>query len=89
MKTPMTYCLRVRGHLDQTWSAWFDGFAIAHEPNGQTTLTGTVPDQAALYGLLTKARDLGLDLLAVLPASPEPHAEGEDRGAGGPDASPA
>lgn len=89
MKTPMTYCLRVRGHLDQTWSAWFDGFAIAHEPNGQTTLTGTVPDQAALYGLLTKARDLGLDLVAVLPASPEPHVEADDRGAGGPDASPA
>lgn len=89
MKTPMTYCLRVRGHLDQAWSEWFDGLTIRHEPDGETTLTGTVPDQAALYGLLTKARDLGLDLVAVLPASLEPHAEADDRDAGDPDAPPA
>jgi hypothetical protein len=86
MKTPMTYCLRVRGHLDQTWSAWFDGFTIAHQANGETTLTGTVPDQAALYGLLTKARDLGLELVAVLPASLEHHADADELGTGGPDA---
>lgn len=69
MKRAMTYCLRVRGHLDQTWSEWLDGFTIVHEPNGESTLTGSVPDQAALYGLLTKARDLGLELVAVAPAS--------------------
>ena len=89
MSTPTTYCLRVRGHLDLGWSEWFDGLTIQHEPSGETTLTGPVADQAALYGLLIKARDLGLELGAVAPTSLEPHAEADDRGAGGPDAPPA
>jgi hypothetical protein len=71
MNTTKTFCLRVRGHLDVAWSEWFDGLTIAHEPNGETTLTGTVQDHAALYGLLAKARDLGLELVAVVPISLE------------------
>ncbi len=63
------YQLRVRGHLDQNWSEWFEGLTIRHDPGGDTTLTGPVADQAALYGLLTKARDLGLSLVSVNPIS--------------------
>lgn len=65
MKTEKTYCLRVRGHLDPDWSEWFNGMTITHEANGETTLTGPVPDQAALHGLLERAHDLGLELVAV------------------------
>jgi hypothetical protein len=62
--------IRVHGHLDPRWSAWFDGMTIAHEPNGTTCITGAVADQAALYGLLGKARDLGLALISVELAAP-------------------
>jgi len=63
---PTYYQIRVQGHLDQRWSAWFDNLTIQHDPDGGTTLAGPVADQAALYGLIEKARDLGLTLLAVL-----------------------
>ena len=63
---PMYYQIRVQGHLDQSWSAWFDNLTIQHDSDGGTTLAGLVADQAALYGLIEKARDLGLILLAVL-----------------------
>jgi hypothetical protein len=59
------YRIRVRGHLDARWSAWFGGLAVTHEPDGDTTLAGLLPDQAALYGLLSRLRDLNLTLLAV------------------------
>ena len=62
---PAYYRIRVKGHLDPTWSAWFDGLRMTHDVDGDTTLAGPVIDQAALYGLLRKARDLGLTLLAV------------------------
>jgi hypothetical protein len=62
---PSYYQFTVQGHLDQRWSAWFDGLCITHEPNGTTTLAGPIVDQAALHGLLIKIRDLGLPLLAV------------------------
>ncbi len=57
--------IRVRGHLDGTWSAWFDGLALTHLPDGETVLAGDLPDQAALHGALVKVRDLGLPLLEV------------------------
>lgn len=62
-----SYRIRISGHLDHGWSDWFDGLMIAHEADGTTTLTGLVADQAMLYGLLARARDLGLTLLAVQP----------------------
>jgi hypothetical protein len=62
---PTWYQIRVKGHLDATWSAWFDGLTITHDADGATTLQGPVVDQAALYGLISRARDLGLTLLAV------------------------
>jgi len=57
--------IRVKGHIDEHWSEWFDGLAIIHTEQDDTVLTGTVIDQAALYGLLTKLRNLGLPLISV------------------------
>ena len=62
---PMHYQIRVKGQLDPHWSAWFGGLTITHAADGSTILEGLVADYAALYGLLSKARDLGLPLLAV------------------------
>lgn len=62
---PIIYQIRVEGHLGRQWIAWFDGLTITLTENGDTLLTGPVVDQAALYGLLRKVRDLGLPLLAV------------------------
>ena len=60
------YNIRVRGHLDQSWSDWFEGLAISNEANGDAVLAGSIVDQAALHGLLARVRDLGLPLLAVV-----------------------
>jgi hypothetical protein len=57
--------IRIDGHLDQHWSDWFDGMAITHESGGTTCLVGPIADQAALYGLIGKARDLSLTLLSI------------------------
>lgn len=59
------YRIRISGHLDATWSAWFNNMTIAQEQDGTTTLAGPLVDQAALYGLLSRLRDLGATLLAV------------------------
>jgi len=61
----MNLTVRIAGHLDGRWSDWFDGLDIRHLPDGSTELSGWVIDQAALYGILTRARDLGLILLTV------------------------
>jgi len=57
--------------LDDRWSAWFDGLQVSSDQAGQTTIAGTVADQAALHGLLTKIRDLGLPLLSVRRLDPD------------------
>jgi len=64
------YQIRVRGHLSQERAEWFDGLTIQNQPNGDALLTGPVPDQAALHGLLIRIRDLGLPLLSVLCIEP-------------------
>ncbi len=61
---PRRYQIQIKGNLDDKWADWFDGFAIANQ-NGCSTLTGTVPDQAALHGLISKIRDLGLPLMLI------------------------
>jgi hypothetical protein len=63
------YVITVRGHLDDHWSAWFEGMTITNTANGEAQLAGPVVDQAALHGLLIKIRDLGLPLIAVVPGS--------------------
>lgn len=59
------YTIRVRGRLDPGWSAWFDGLRVTELDSGETELSGPLPDQAALHGVLAKVRDLGLVLLSV------------------------
>jgi hypothetical protein len=59
------YQIRIRGHLSQQWSEWFQGLAITLDESGDTILTGTIVDQSALHGLLKRVRDLGLPLISV------------------------
>lgn len=59
------YEIKIRGHLDHSWSSRLDGMAIEVQAHGETLLIGPVRDQAALHGLLNKIRDLGLPLLGV------------------------
>jgi hypothetical protein len=73
MTTSPIYQIRIAGLLDPSWSDWFDGLAITYPANDITILTGPLPDQAALHGVLNKIRDLGLTLVAVsmVPAVPD------------------
>ena len=64
-RKPDEYQIHIQGHLDPQWSDWFENMTLTHNPDGTTTLTGPVVDQSALYGLLDKLRDLGLQLVAV------------------------
>ena len=67
---PMVYQIRIKGHLGREWADWFEGLVITLEDNGETLLTGAVLDQAALYGLLRKVRDVGMPLLSVVCVKP-------------------
>ena len=67
----MVYQIRIKGHLGRQWAAWFGGLTITLEDNGDTLLTSPVVDQAALYGLLRKVRDLGMPLLSVNRPKPD------------------
>ena len=67
---PGRYAIRIKGHLDDRWAAWFGGLTLTREDNGDTLLTGPVVDQAALHGLLRKVRDVGMPLLAVMRIEP-------------------
>lgn len=69
---PARYEIRIKGHLANRWSGWFEGMIITREDHGETRLTGPVLDQAALHGLLRKVRDLGMPLLSVTQVDPEP-----------------
>jgi len=62
---PKIYQIRLKDHLSREWTDWFGGLTITLEENGDTLLTGPVIDQAALYGLLRKVRDLGMALVSV------------------------
>ena len=61
----MIYDIRIKGHLDDRWTQWFDGLSITLEEDGHTLLTGLVVDQAAMHALLRKVRDLGMPLISV------------------------
>jgi hypothetical protein len=62
---PARYRIRIRGHLDPMWSTWFDSLTVTQAENGTTELAGPLADQAALFGLLARLRDLGATLLLV------------------------
>jgi len=70
-QAPGLYEIHLKGHLDDRWAAWFSGLTLTREDNGETCLTGTVVDQAALHGLLRKVRDLGMPLVSVMHVQPE------------------
>ena len=67
---PGRYEIRVKGHLGTRWAAWFDGLTLTHDSDGTTIIHGPVADQAALWGLLQKTRDLGLPLISVNHVAP-------------------
>ncbi len=69
---PVVYQIRIKGHLDLQWTDWFEGLSIMPQDNGDTLLTGTVVDQAALHGLLKKVRNLGMPLISVIRVTPSP-----------------
>ena len=62
---PVTYQIKIQGHLDEYWSEWFDDLDVAYDERDNTILEGPVTDQAALLGLLIKAHNLGLPLISV------------------------
>jgi hypothetical protein len=62
---PGRYVIRVSGVLDPAWLSAFSGFVITHDADGNTVLCGEVVDQAAFYGLMSRARDLGLTIVSV------------------------
>jgi hypothetical protein len=63
--TDAAYLIRVQGHLGRRWASWFDGLELTRHEDGTTTLRGHLADQAALHGVLTKVRDMGVTLLSV------------------------
>ncbi len=68
---PGRYEIRTKGHLDPRWVAWFDGLSLTREDGGTTVIHGPLLDQAALYGVLLKLRDLGLPLVSVTQVGPD------------------
>jgi hypothetical protein len=65
MDQPYWYEIRIEGQLADRWSQWFEGLSIHADPNGETTLIGRLPDQAALLGMLTRIHNLNLTLISV------------------------
>ena len=64
------YEIRLKGHLEPRWAAWFDGMTLRTADDGTTVITGDVVDQAALQGLLRKINDMGVQLISVTPLDP-------------------
>ncbi len=65
------YEIRLKGHLDSRWAAWFDGLSLTNHSDGTTVISGPVVDQAALHGLLHKVRDVGIPLLSIAQVDPD------------------
>jgi len=64
--TETLHCqIRVKGHLSSQWTDWFDGLEIENQPNGEAVLSGYLPDQAALFGVLKRMSNLRLALLSL------------------------
>ncbi len=70
------YCeIKIKSHLDPRWSVWFEGMRLTYTEGDETLLSGPLPDQAALHGLLERIRDLNLTLISVTCSSSTMHNE--------------
>lgn len=76
-REPGRYEIRLKGHLDTRWAAWFDGLSLSRKNDGTTIIHGPIADQAALHGLLQKVRDTGLPLVSVICLEPDPADPGD------------
>lgn len=65
------YQIRIKGHVNQDWSVWFENLTVEHNDSGETLLCGLLPDQTALHGVLMKIRDLGMTLVEVKYIDPD------------------
>jgi hypothetical protein len=81
--TPTIYEIRIRGRLDKDWAEWFDNMTLTHTGEGQTILTGPIPDQAALHGILNRIRDLNLELISVTQTESAAKDESQSNSEGG------
>jgi hypothetical protein len=81
-RKPAIYEIRIRGRLDEDWAEWFDDMTLTHTSEGHTLLTGPLPDQAALHGLLNKIRNLNLDLISVTQVEPKSQDEANTKRSG-------
>lgn len=61
------YKIKIKGYLEGHWADWMGGLSITHDLQGNSLLTGFIPDQAALHGILAQIRDLGLTLISITP----------------------
>jgi hypothetical protein len=65
MNNATLYQFRIKGHLDDSLAEWFEGLTITHLADGDSLLTGSIQDQAALHGILKRISSLGLSLISV------------------------
>jgi hypothetical protein len=71
-RTPTTYEIKIKGHLNSQWTEWFYDLAITRESDGTTTLYGQLPDQTVLHSVLDRIRDMNLRLISVTEVEPHP-----------------
>jgi hypothetical protein len=74
---PEYYEIKIKGYLDSSWTDWFASLQLTHLEQDETLLSGMLPDQAALHGLLERVRDLNLTLISV--NCGRPHSRLSDR----------
>jgi hypothetical protein len=75
---PEYYQIKIKGYLDERWSDWFASMTLTHLEGDETLLSGPLPDQAALHGLLERVRDLNLTLISVTCGTPSDRSTGEE-----------
>ena len=70
--SPIICEIKIKGRLEKRWAEWFEGLTFTHENDGTTTLSGPLPDQAALHSILLKIRDMNLILISVTQTESSP-----------------